>query len=124
MAKRTTTNNPIQGSTLRWTFDEGPTKGSTYEHTFHNDGSVEYRSVGGKEKSGKGDSDRPQYGDMQVSDDVHIVSYLSEGGFTLTLALNFDDHQMYGYASNDKEWFPVSGSFEVVRAGRAERLAA
>ena len=115
--------NPIQGATLRWTFDEGPTKGKSYEHTFHDDGTVEYRSVDGKEKSGKGDDERPQYGDMLVSDDVHIVSYLSDSGFTLTLALNFDDCQMYGYASNNEQWFPVSGSFEVTRQGTEKKAA-
>ena len=60
---------------------------------------------------------------MQVSDDVHIVSYLAESGFTLTVALNFEDGQLYGFASNNDEWYPVSGTFEAV-GGAARRKAA
>jgi hypothetical protein len=28
------------------------------------------------------------------------------------VVLNFDDHRLVGFASNDKQWFPVKGSFE------------
>ena len=36
----------IRGETIRWVFDDGPTKGKTFEHTFHLDGSVTYRMEG------------------------------------------------------------------------------
>ena len=44
----------LVGSTVRWSFDEGPTKGSIYEHTFNRDGSVEYREVTEGKDKGKG----------------------------------------------------------------------
>jgi hypothetical protein len=31
----------IRDATLRWTFTNGPQAGMTYEHTFHEDGTVE-----------------------------------------------------------------------------------
>ena len=42
------------------------------------------------------------------------VSYLAASGYTLTVVLNFTDHRMVGFASNDKEWFVQQGSFEIV----------
>lgn len=40
----------LRGRTLRWTFADGPTAGTTYEHTFNDDGSIGY---GGADKSAK-----------------------------------------------------------------------
>ena len=58
--------------------------------------------------------ERVEYGAVKVSDDVSLVSYLSDSGFTLTVALNFSDHTVVGFASGAKEWYPVRGTFEVV----------
>ena len=33
----------ITGKTLRFSWKDGPTKGETHEHVFHEDGSVEYQ---------------------------------------------------------------------------------
>jgi hypothetical protein len=49
-----------------------------------------------------------------VTDDVGVVSYLAESGFTITIVLNFGNGRMVGFASNAKEWMPVKGTFEVV----------
>jgi hypothetical protein len=38
---------------------------------------------------------------------------LSDSGYTLTLALNFRTGRMVGFASNEKSWYPVKGTFEV-----------
>ena len=35
----------VVGKTLRWTLTEGPQAGKTYEHTFHPDGTVQYRII-------------------------------------------------------------------------------
>ena len=51
---------------------------------------------------------------MRAADDAYAVSYLSGSGYTLTVVLNFKDHTMVGFASNDKQWFPVKGTFETV----------
>jgi MoaF N-terminal domain len=108
--------DPIRGQTLRFTFSEGPTKGKTFEHQFHDDGSVSFGSVDGGEKTKPKDEqqkpERPRYAALKVADGIHAVSYLSSSGYTLTVVLNFHDHQLVGFASNDKQWFPVKGSFE------------
>ena len=39
---------------------------------------------------------------------------LSGSGYTLTVVLNFGDHGLVGFASNDKEWYPLKGTFEPV----------
>jgi len=54
-------------------------------------------------------------GRLEVADEICAVSYLAGSGFTLTVVLNFRDHRMVGYASGAKEWFPVGGTFEVVK---------
>jgi hypothetical protein len=48
-----------------------------------------------------------------VSDDVQMISYLAESGYTLTLALDFTTGQMTGFGSNEQRWYPVQGTFEV-----------
>jgi hypothetical protein len=105
----------LEGRTLLWKFEEGPTAGSTYEHTFESDGSVVFRKVEGGAAKGSGTRVK-RYGAFEVAPDIDIVSYLAEdSGYTLTVALNFKNKRLYGFASNNKEWYPVSGTFEVAK---------
>ncbi len=98
----------LRGKTLRWTF----TDGATYEHTLHEDGTIVWHSIEGP---GKGMSAREkEYAAMKVADDVYAVSYLGATGYTLTVVLNFEDKQLFGFASNEKEWYPLRGIFEVL----------
>jgi hypothetical protein len=108
------TTSSLAGRILRWKFEDGPTAGGTYEHTFNADGSVEFRKLdGGKE--GKPTREK-KYGSFEVAPEVQAVSYLSaESGYTLTVVLNFKTGKLYGFASNEKEWHPVSGTLEVVK---------
>jgi len=100
----------ILGKTVRWTFSDGPTRGATFEHVFHPDGSVSWREAGGN----RGTETRAKKAAVvRVSDDVQAVSYLSDSGYTLTLALNFSTGRMVGFASNEQSWYPVEGTFEV-----------
>jgi len=106
----------VRGRRLRWTFSEGPQAGKTYEHTFHADGTVEYRAVAdGAVDAPRGTpgGERPAYAAYPLSESVELVSYRAESGFTLTVALNFADHRMAGIASNSEQWFPARGTFEV-----------
>ena len=100
----------LAGLTVRWRFDEGPTAGSTYEHTFHDDGSVEFRRVDGSRESTP--TREKRYGAFEVAPDVQLVSYLGASGYTLTVAMNLASGRLFGFASNEKEWYPVSGAVE------------
>ncbi len=109
-----TTTSSLSGRTLRWKFEEGPTAGGTYEHTFNADGSVEFRKLDGA-KEGKPTRGN-EYASFEVAPEVQVVSYLAkESGYTLTIAMNFQTGRIYGFASNEKEWHPVSGTLEVVK---------
>ena len=105
--------NEVRGKTIRLSWTDGPTKGTTQEHVFHSDGTVEWHSVGTAKKP-SGSPEKPKYASEKLSDEVSLVSYLSESGYTLTVALNFDTGKTVGVASNEKNWMPVHGRFEVV----------
>ena len=125
-------DDPVRGKTMRWTFTEGPTAGSTYEHAFAKNGTVKYKSVGGGPDAAKRDAkgtaakkkpakakrpekpDAPKYAALRAADGAYAVSYLSGSGYTLTVVLNLANKTLVGFASNDKQWFPVKGTFETV----------
>jgi len=130
--KNTKNENPLSGKTLRWCFEDGPTAGMTFEHHFYADGTVAYRTVddsddggGGKEgkKEGKKEGERPRYKAFEIADDVVVASYLGGQGYALTVALNFADGRVVGFASNDKEWFPCEGTFEEMEEARPAKAA-
>jgi molybdenum cofactor biosynthesis protein MoaF len=103
----------LRGKTVRWSFADGPTAGMVFEHTFEEDGSVVWRIVEGQ---GKGASRRePRCATVQVSQDVHTVSYLAASGHTLTVVLNLATGRMVGFGSNNTDWSSQSGTFETVR---------
>jgi hypothetical protein len=114
----------IRGTTLRWTFTEGPQRGKSYEHTFHDDGTVSYRAIvdeprgpsSGEQRADAAAPERPPYTAYAVSDTVHLVSYRADSGFTLTVALNFATHELVSIASNSEQWFPARGTFEELNA--------
>jgi hypothetical protein len=102
----------IRGKTVRLTWTEGPTRGATHEHVFHQDGTVEWHDAG----AGKGGAakERPHYAAVEVADGIYAVSYLAASGYTLTVVLNFRDQKVVGFASSAKDWHLVRGRFEVV----------
>lgn len=110
----------IRGKVIQFKWTEGPTKGITYEHAFHEDGTVEWRDAGQAEpprSSGpqqRRAPERPEYAAIEVAEQAYLVSYLAPSGYTLTVVLNFRNQQLVGFASGAKEWFPVRGTFEVV----------
>lgn len=114
MAEQT---NPLAGRTFRWAFNEGPTANKTYEHVFSPDGTVAFREVNGAPPGASSGEKGPgsRYASFQIAPDMHLVSYLSSHGYTLTVAMNLDNKQLHGFASNDKEWYPLKGTVEVVR---------
>ena len=103
----------IRGKSLRWTFTDGPVAGIPFEHTFNEDGSVVWRGVGGAMK-GKSAQEK-EYAAVKIGEDVYAISYLAASGHTLTVVLNFKNKHMHGFASNDKTWFSMTGTFETVK---------
>src|ERR1700737_4904951 len=114
--------DPVRGKTIRWTYDDGPMAGKSFEHTFGNDGNVTWRETGGEDrgakppvtqKTGKPATEaKAKYVVAAVTDDVCAVSYLSASGFTLTSVLDFAAGTVVSFASNEKELVTQRGMFE------------
>jgi phenolic acid decarboxylase len=111
MAADLTTGDPLRGKTIRWTFTDGAMPAS-YEHTFRKDGSLVWSVLDGPMKGGSGEEKK--YSAARVTEDVYVVSYLSASGYTLTVILNLREKRMYGYASNEKQWFALHGTVDGV----------
>ena len=103
----------LTGKTIRWTFADGPVTGTTFEHTFAEDGSVTWRVVDGPQKGGTGRE--KSYAAVKVSETTLAISYLAASGYTLTVVLNLGNGHMFGFASNNKEWYPLEGTFEFIK---------
>lgn len=103
----------LQGQTIRWTFSDGPDPGTTFEHVFHEDGSVTWRIVNGRHQGAT--ATEKAFAGVKVNDRTWAVSYLGASGHTLTVVLDLDDQRVVGFASNDKAWYLLHGTFEVVR---------
>ena len=102
----------LRGRTLRWTFSDGPTAGTSYEHIINDDGSIGFR---GADKGKNGEFTSTKMGSaVKFSDGMFVISYLAESGFTLTVVLNTHNGTMVGFASNNDSWFQQKGTFEVV----------
>lgn len=110
MNTATTAPSSLIGKTIRWTFDQGPAKGKTFEHVFDKDGGVSYAMLDANGKPGKPTQEK-QAGVEKVGDEVYAVSYLGSSGYTLTVILNFGEMSAVSFASNEKGWFPARGSF-------------
>lgn len=116
-------SDPIRGKTIRWTYEDGPMAGKSFEHSFAKDGTVTWRETGGQKpkpptngerKTGKASAPtKTKYEVARVNDDVYAVSYLSESGYTLTSVLDFVEGTLVSVASNEKELVVQKGTFEV-----------
>jgi hypothetical protein len=105
-------SDQVRGKTIRLTWTDGPTKGTAQDHIFHVNGTVEWHSVGDDKATKK--PERPVYAGVKITDDVCLISYLSQSGYTLTVTLNLRDGTTVGVASNEKTWVPVKGTFEAL----------
>jgi hypothetical protein len=109
-------SNALSGRVFNWTFNDGPTAGKTYEHTFAPDGTVKFREAGAPSMPQSGSAmPASKYAAFEIGQNMYLVSYLSSHGYTLTVAMNLDSKDLHGFASNDKEWYPVAGTVEVVK---------
>lgn len=103
-------NNPITGHTLRWSFQDGPMAGRSFDHTFSRNGGVIFREVGNDPQVVRGSAD--QYQVASLGQDVHVVSYLSGSGHTLTVVLDFRTRKLIAFASDEKSLTMQQGTFE------------
>jgi len=126
-------SDPVRGKTIRLSWVTGPTKGAVHEHLFHDDGTVEWHTVSDhgalvdkvvEATRAPSARERPAYAAASITYDVCLLSYLSSSGFTLTVALNFNDGTTTGFASNEKIWVPVRGRFEVMHRRTVPAAAA
>jgi hypothetical protein len=102
--------DPIRGSTIRWTFNDGPMAGRTFEHRFDEDGSVTWCVLNGTQR--EDESKEVRYEIANVGDDVYAVSYLGSSGWTLTCVLDFRTDRIVAFASNEKSLIVQQGTFE------------
>jgi phenolic acid decarboxylase len=102
----------LTGKTIRWRFVDDPTAGTTYEHSFNADGTVTWRIVDGQYKGAT--AKEKSYGAVRINDRTWAISYLGASGHTLTVVLNLDNGRMVGFASNEKSWYSLNGTFEVM----------
>ena len=43
---------------------------------------------------------------------VFLVSYLDGSGYSLSVAMNFKERRLQGFAATNTQWYPVQGRFE------------
>jgi hypothetical protein len=117
-------SDPVRGKTIRWTYEDGPMAGKSFEHAFGEDGTVTWHEThgqktskpptNGQRKSDEGPADaKAKYEVAPVNEDVYAVSYLSGSGYTLTSVLDFASGTVVSVASNEKELVLQRGTFEV-----------
>jgi hypothetical protein len=113
----------IKGMTVRWTFEDGPMAGKTFEHTFAADGTVTWRGVDADARAGqtKAPAKDPAatYRVEPLSHDVLVVSYLGASGYTLTSVLDFKAGRMVAVASNEQQIVIQRGTFEEIKRAAA-----
>lgn len=107
-------NDPIRGHTIRWRYDEGPTKGQRFEHTFFDDGTCTYRMATdeARPEAMTDVGERPRYEVAKAGDDAWLVTYLAPSGWALTTVLDWKTKRIVSVASNEKQIFVQRGTFE------------
>lgn len=93
----------LDGTTLRFHFDDGPMKGKEFDHTFRGD-KVEWGAAGGEEKTTSDGSL------VRLDDDCYVGSYMSTSGHTLTAAMNLATGELHAFASDGKHWSVHNGT--------------
>lgn len=91
----------LRGTSVRWSYDDGPMAGKVFEHTFADDGTVTWRegAGGGAAKAGEPSA---KYEVAAVTDSVYAVSYLAASGWTLTTVVDRSSRKIVSFASNEK----------------------
>ncbi|MDC1162316.1 phenolic acid decarboxylase [Tenacibaculum sp.] len=104
--------NSLVGKTIIWEWIEGAFKGGKYEVSLFNNGSIHWKGLEGAEK-GQEATDK-QYSIMQISNNVHTLSWLESIGWTVTVTINTKENTAFGFVSNNEQWYPLSGILESI----------
>jgi hypothetical protein len=86
---------------------------TTFEHSFHEDGSVTWRIVDGPHKGAS--AREKSYAAVKVNENTWAISYLAASGHTLTVVLSLDNRRAFAFASNEKSWESLTGTFEILK---------
>lgn len=104
--------NPITGHSLRFKFADGPMAGKAFDHIFRRNGQVTFHEVDGDPNAKPGSTD--QYEVASLGQDVHVLSYLTSHGNTLTVVLDYKTLKLVAFASNAKTLTRQEGTFELL----------
>lgn len=101
--------NPLTGLRIRWTFQDGPTAGTMYEHRFMANGTVRWNEAGDRPTR----SSTAKVNVVPIRPGVVAVAYLAESGYTLTSILDTDAGLVVAFASNESGLVVQHGTFDV-----------
>lgn len=101
----------FRGRTITFRFEDGAMANKAYAHTFSDEGDIAYKLAGVEGQGARARASRIE----KLRDDVWIVAYLGEGGYTLTTVLDFASNRLVSIASNEKEVSVHHGTFETAR---------
>jgi hypothetical protein len=101
----------FRGRTITFKFEDGAMANKSYAHTFSDEGDIAYKAAGSDGEGTRARASRIE----KLREDVWIVAYLGEGGYTLTTVLDFASNRLVSIASNEKEVSVHHGTFETAR---------
>ena len=100
--------NTLVDRKLRFTFDDGPMAGKSFDHVFHKDGSVEFGAPGAATTTSK------DAALVKVADGFFLASYLGPKGYTLTIGIDAEGGKLVAFSSDGKQWSKQVGSFAII----------
>jgi MoaF N-terminal domain len=100
----------LRGKTVHWTYEDGPTAGKAFTHTFGQDGKVSWTMDGSK---GSPQESQAEYQTAQLAPAIQVVSYLAPSGWALTSVLDQRNGTLVSVASNEKELFVQNGTHSI-----------
>ena len=101
--------DPLKGTTMRWSYSDGPVQGKLFEHTFTDDGKVGWKFAGDAQASA---DSNVAYQFARINAEVYVFSYLAGSGYTLTTVVDERSGKIVSFASNERELVIQHGSIE------------
>lgn len=103
MENKTMNAQDLIGKTVAWEWVDGPFAGNSFQNTFHEDGTITWRGIEGFQK-GNSETEK-EYKAFDVAEDVVMISWLEDSGWTVTVTVNFSTMTNSGVISNETKWF-------------------